>query len=111
SIELTVTDEQGQPAKGWYYSLGDPQGNTQTGQLDDLGHAKVDNLLKGTCQVRIAPYPLDAPPSTATPVAAPDCPPPPTNAGSGPTATRRSTGDDGSAPASDPQTAGDAGGS
>jgi hypothetical protein len=96
SIEFTVTDEQGQPAKGWYYSLVDPQGNTQTGQLDDDGHAKIDNLLKGTCQVKIAPYPLDAQPAPATPAPAPDSPPYQGGAGTGPTATRRSTGDDGS---------------
>jgi hypothetical protein len=88
-LELKVVDEQGAPAKGWYFSLLDGDGTEHKGQLDGGGTTKVEAIRKGACRLRVSPAPLDAKSSSSPAPAPPPCPDAKGSAGDGPTARRR----------------------
>ena len=51
-IEIQLNDQDGNPVPGEPYKITLPDGTTiADGTLDDKGHARVDNIDPGTCQV------------------------------------------------------------
>jgi hypothetical protein len=78
-VEFTLKDEGGAPLKNWNYRLTAPDGKTYEGKLDANGHAKVEKVLDGDCQLiltedKLPPAPDKPPPPPPPP---PPTPPPP----------------------------------
>ena len=52
SIEFVLVDQDGEPLTGQRYGIELPDGQTQSGTLDDFGAARVDAKVAGNCRVR-----------------------------------------------------------
>ncbi len=59
-VEIELHFEDGTPAAGEVYRIELPDGSIQEGQLDERGHARVEQISIGTCHVSF-PKVLDTP--------------------------------------------------
>ncbi len=50
-IEIELVDRDGNPVPGETYQIRMPDGSTDEGTLDERGHARVDGIEPGTCEV------------------------------------------------------------